>query len=472
MKTNSVFKILFLLILIFTIVTAKAQGPKLCGPYKINIPALEQAKKFELKTLKLLAPTSFLIRVYFHICRDDDGTNAGATTAQIESELTQLLLDYSVNNVCFINMGFDYIDNTSINNLNPNIPSQVALLNSHLVPNTINIFYHATLGTYGGYAYNIPNTFCSIARGNIAAGHTISHEAGHCLGMLHTFEPAYGFEDIDGSNSSTAADQITDTRADPWAYNGRICFTTNTCSYTGTCADPKGASNFSPPYSNMMAYWWSTGCYPALGFTSNQFIRINAFLLATTILQNCESPANVTFGPDVSYTSGYLMTSAINTVITNGSAIISGSTTATLGGQLVLLEPGFRASPTDAGSVLIRISRCILTSAKPVDITKIDTKPVEEVNDVSLNTPNTLSAFPNPASSVMHLAFSLNHDEKNAVVQVYDMKMMKVQEVTLSNLIKGKQTISMNIKSITSGTYVVVLKSSSAIYRTKVVIAK
>ena len=63
----------------------------------------------------------------------------------------------------------------------------------------------------GGIALGgIPGTFCLVAKSNIGKGQTTSHEVGHCLGLLHTFEPANGSENINGSNSSSTADLITD----------------------------------------------------------------------------------------------------------------------------------------------------------------------------------------------------------------------------------------------------------------------
>ena len=215
----------------------------------------------------------------------------------------------------------------------------------------------------GGVALGgIPGTFFLVSTGNIGPGNTIGHEMGHCLGLLHTFETAYGFENINGSNSSTAADKIADTKADPFAYNGTGCFNTNGsgCTYNGNCQDPNGATNFTPPYTNLMSYWWAGNsgiCQANPTATNGQFGRIEGFLLIWPTLISCSSPSNVTQGAVV-VSSGYFMKSAINTLQTSGAVIFNSATIATLGGGVVLLEPGFIADPNSSGLVVIKAKPC------------------------------------------------------------------------------------------------------------------
>ena len=53
---------------------------------------------------------------------------------------------------------------------------------------------------------------------------TVAHEMGHCLGLYHTHNGTGDNngtpELVNGSNSSTAGDYITDTPADPNRWNG------------------------------------------------------------------------------------------------------------------------------------------------------------------------------------------------------------------------------------------------------------
>ena len=318
-----------MLICLFLQLTLKAQNsriidqPKGCGNYIIDNAALMQALSYESSNSNRSSASLFTIRVYFHICRNDNGTNAGATLAQLKSEFNEMIGDFAPDNICFISMGQNMIDNTTVNT-NPT----AALLNPYLIPGCLNIFYHALIPGYGGNAWSIPNTFCSVARGNIGAGHTTSHEVGHCLGLLHTFEPAFGFEKINGSNATTAGDQITDTPADPYAYIGQGCFNYSGCNYNGNCTDPNGATNFSPPYNNTMAYWpiaLGSACTNPV-FTAGQFTRVNSFLNTNSGLIGCKTPwQNLSIGNGTTYPLGYTWDVAVDYVITSGNVIINGA---------------------------------------------------------------------------------------------------------------------------------------------------
>ena len=185
---------------------------------------------------------------------------------------------------------------------------------------------------------------------------------GHCLGLLHTFEPSNGNENINGSNGTTAADLVADTPADPYVFSGSACYSlsANQCLYTGTCTDPNGANNYSPPYSNLMAYWWATAnptCYPSLAATNGQFTRVNSMLGSSAALINCSSPTSVILYP-TTVSSGYYMQSAIGTFITNGSVVFNGTVKATMGGGTVYLEPGFHANPGSGGNIAVKVKPC------------------------------------------------------------------------------------------------------------------
>lgn len=417
--------------------------PKACGSYIIDTAAMTQALYFESHNSNNLLTLSYSIRVYFHICRNTNGTNAATNETVIADEFSTLVADYSINNICFINMGLNYIDNTTINT-NPT----AALLNPYLIPGCLNIFYHADMTGCGcgGSAYTIPSTFCSVHKNNIGWSRTISHEVGHCLGLLHTFETFYGYEKIDGSNSTTKGDKISDTPADPYSYYGQSCFTTNACCYTGNCTDPNGQSNFTVPYTNVMAYWWAKG-YANLVITGGQYTRANSFLNTNAGLQACESPANLTVGP-VNYSSGYNMLSAINTLNTNGNVNITGSTFTTFGGYLVLLEPGFVASPT-GGLILIRPSDC----GTAIPRISNETSSVLSSQTGLYN----LKCYPNPFTDKINVAFDLAIDH-DVTIKLFNVMGKEMYTISKSFFTNGHHELTADVSRLEGGIYFVTIK--------------
>jgi hypothetical protein len=348
MKKNIQFKKIICLILFFSLYIYAFAQPKKCKSPTINMQSQQIAETWAAQRSPLAV--NKLVRVYFHIVRSDDGSyGEAATIDQINQEFADLKADYAAYNICFANIGFDYVNNTEINyNLNPDVQADVDMLLPYLVPNCINIFYHRILGDYGGNAYNIPNTFCSIDDGNIGLWRTISHEVGHCLGLLHTFETAYGNEYINGTNCSTRGDRVCDTQADP--YTDANCFSASSCNYTGSCQDPSGATNFAPPYQNIMSYWGAEGC-TVTHFTTGQYARANSFLETDAGLLTTVSPATISAGPGT-VSSGYYFRTARNSITINPALNITGSTISSLQSQSVTVPPGFQALPTSGSTTI------------------------------------------------------------------------------------------------------------------------
>ncbi len=479
MRTNNHLRLFVFLIFLTYSVCSFSQLP--CyDNYKIDKAALQKAKEFESQNNinNSIQSSSFVIRVYFHILNCSDGTLPGVTAAQLTTEFDTLVAAYRANNICFINAGYDNIYNTKLDSNFTVGTDNSSLFDSYRVPDCINIFYMlkikggnsaCTNCGFGGVTLGIPNTFCLVAKSNVGVAQTVAHEVGHCMGLLHTFDFSNGYEDINGSNSSTAGDQITDTQADPFGYNSQSCYNTssNGCTYAGSCKDPNGASNFSPPYTNLMAYWWNgkngVTCYSALVLTGGQYTRVNSFLSTNSDLINCESPSYVTES-GINISSGYLMASAINTLTTSGTVDISGSAIALLGGSTVTLEPGFDAYAYDGGSTLIRLSQC---SGTPNFAIAEKLKPVAVAN-----TSNILIAYPNPTSSAVNIAFTLAHNESKLSLKVYDGNMKAVKEISLQDRLKGRNTINVDLSKFSSGIYAVIIQGTDMLMKVMVVVQK
>jgi hypothetical protein len=374
MKATNLLKIMLLQIFVLIAVNTKAQLTS-CGDLKIDSAALQKAKNFEGINGKGARPLAgnFLLRVYFHIVAYDDGTNAVTTLAILKNEFDTLRADYAGTGICFTFAGYDFVNNSYLDtnfNANTDDPNLFA---PYRISSCLNIFYVQKIKGnntacanncgIGGTSLSIPSTICLISQNNIGPGRTISHEVGHCMGLSHTFTKAFGLENIDGSNSSTAGDQVTDTPADPYAYNGMGCFTVSGCTYNGNCPDPNGDMNFIPPYTNLMSYWLSVipsrVCIPMLFLTPGQYSRIYGFLSTNADLLTCGTPyADYTI-PPVNISTGYMFFSALNTISTSGNVILSGTVKSSISGEIIRLHPGFHTGPvTGAGRIIITATVC------------------------------------------------------------------------------------------------------------------
>jgi len=371
MRTISFLKLVSLLLL--QLATTQTSGQQLasCGDMRIDTAALHKAKQFELMNGRVLA-VNFLIRVYFHIGAYSDGTNQVITPQLLRQEFDTLRADYAGAGICFLFAGYDIMNNSNLDtNFNANTDNS-NLFDPYRIPGCINVFYVQKIkGTnaacanncgIGGSSLAIPNTMLLISQGNIGPGRTISHEVGHCMGLLHTFEKnAGGFENIDGSNSSTAGDQITDTPADPYTFNGTPCFNTTGCIYSGNCTDPNGETNYIPPYSNLMSYWVNVvgrPCIPILFLTPNQYSRVNGFLSTYPPLLACGSPADLAINTNFSISTGYFFWSATNSIVSNVNVNINGTAKCALGAPSITLHPGFHANSSAGGRTVISAKIC------------------------------------------------------------------------------------------------------------------
>ncbi len=338
---------------------------KPCGPTELDRVANSKAMLYA-KTHSTQVLPGTLIRVFFHICADNNGNNLALQPTQIEPEFTALVNAYRSDNVCFVKMGQEVINNSSLND-STNGSAGAGAGFPYLAYNysgNINVWYVNNIrganpsnngGGFGGITFGSPNNYCLVAASNVGDNNTIAHEVGHALGLLHTFDTAAGKEMINGANSTTAGDRVPDTPADPYAYLAKSCYSASGCNYTGSCPDPNNQTNFTPPYSNRMGYW---ACVKPLIFTNGQFARVNSFISTSQMLIDCTSPSNFTVPPG-SYGGKYFQ-SAINTLTTdNNTVTMSGIVKASLGGAHVHLLPGFHASPSlNSSFVRIESSPC------------------------------------------------------------------------------------------------------------------
>ena len=132
---------------------------------------------------------------------------------------------------------------------------------------------------------------------SLTKSHVISHEMGHVLYLWHTHHGTYneGGNDnpcpelVNGSNSATCGDYVTDTPADP-----HLQFNVNqsTCEWNSSATDANGDS-YNPDEKNVMSYT-DINCMeyftPKQGERMRNAITTLTYLAANKLLHNCYSP--------------------------------------------------------------------------------------------------------------------------------------------------------------------------------------
>lgn len=469
---------------LFSFISAFSQTARNCVATKVDMQNYKKMLQWENLNVKKSPTTPIVIRVFFRICEPAGGSLIDITEDQINQDFKHLVGAYQGHNICFINAGYDKLYNSAIDTFNTNNDDYHIFL-PYGIQNCITVFYVDKLGGtnnsngggFSGVTYGVGTAWTIVAKAYIGKG-TLEHEVGHCFGLLHTFDfrNSQVIENINGSNGTTAADYVADTYADPFAFAYEVpnstCFHStcadNFCTYDGTCHDLNNQTNYSPPYYNLMSYW-ITGFYPTYTLTAGQFTRINTFLTNNSALLATQSPATVTDGP-YTISSGYHMASAVSTLTTSGTVLISGTANALLGaGTTVFLEPGFHAVPSSSGKIFIRHSYCDTTSNAYSIAKNTSLKQTTKTENTSTG---EVKIFPNPATSSATVTFSLKQSAKNVILQVYNFNGQQMQQITIGNLMPATYSRTINLNNLPQGIYVVLLKYNNQFFKSTLVKGK
>lgn len=252
-------KLLFSTLLLFSILFP-SQGQELlpCGtkPTQKQINRINQRMR-ERSSSKMLAAATSNVAISAHILRQSDGTG-GLSETDFNDALATLNGFYANANLNFFLLGeIHYIDDNQYFNFDSNDES--VLGGSNDVENTINIYFANSVVSgedpLCGYAYfsGGPDRVI-MANSCTINGSTLPHEIGHFFNLYHTHGTTNnGTTDelVDGSNCTTAGDNICDTPADP-NLSGGVDNSVD-CNYTGTAVD---ANNdvYVPDTGNIMSY--------------------------------------------------------------------------------------------------------------------------------------------------------------------------------------------------------------------------
>lgn len=299
---------------------------------------------------------SYHVRVFFHIIQRSDGTSYyGFSDSNIPNVLQILNNDFNQLSIYFDYAGVDFINNTSFHDMTnlDNSPLINSVINTFVHSNAIDIYLFPTVADIEGYSSGIPGRAIALM-GHQGAymysdSHLISHEMGHCLGLLHTFhggvdEAGPCAELVDGSNSDVCGDFVSDTPADPFRLNNYVddlCFWNN-----NTVRDANGQL-YKPDTRQIMAYV-PIRCMQNLTF--GQGDRMRATIATCQLLQDRLTSSVVYVQNQQFAGNGEEIVMAYDSVkagnnVTNavaGDVIIPAGGNVTFeAGQRIVLKPGF-----------------------------------------------------------------------------------------------------------------------------------
>ncbi len=335
-----------LAIVIGALQISQAQIDHECGTH-----ATPQQIKYMTQVIRPLAQnysrfrttSTTYVPIKAHIMRTSSGAG-GLALADLIKAIDDMNAIYQKSNISFyIYNEVNFINDDAFYNYDASEESSLG--DKYNVANVINVYFANTVTSRGnnlcGYAY-FPGgpDMVLMANGCATNGSTLPHELGHYFALYHTHGKSNSTqtdEFVDGSNCSTAGDEVCDTPADPQLGGSNV---DNNCIYTGTDTDSKGAA-FTPDTRNLMSYSLKS-CRNI--FSQGQYDRISATLTNSRdylLNTNTAPPVITTFTPDegaggvqVTITgSGFSTTASENIVKINGVKATVTSSTAT---QIIL----------------------------------------------------------------------------------------------------------------------------------------
>jgi hypothetical protein len=354
-------KLIILFLVVIGSISAKAQEE--CGTKITKPPVRFSQKQKDSLNVVLAVTTPYAVRVHITVFADDNGTNVGATDADVMRQFQNMVNQYQPRSICFILIDVRQVNNTDLNSHDAD--TEEAELVPYRIAGCLNIFIHNSLPGLNGTAYAIPNTYLSLSGATIASTTnltTMGHEAGHCFGLYHTFESGLGRENVTRNSASACydcevdGDLLCDTPADdPADPNGQV---NSLCTYTGGRTDDCGVV-YAPLTNNVMTYG-NRACRNA--FTAGQGTRMRSMMITSGTLIPIVAD-NIVFAPVLNvtftYSSGVGQDSARDELYISNNTTdnynVTGSAVRHLQSKKVYLKPGTHFYPT-TGRVHVKIN--------------------------------------------------------------------------------------------------------------------
>lgn len=302
-----------------------------------------------------------MIKLYFYVTRPEwQGAQAAQTEEEIMAHFEIVRQQFAPYGICFILAGITEIVSDELAHISASSYDDSVLVRSYANsrPDCLSVFIHNGIaGDVIGTAWNIPNNYVSLEGSYVWGGFSVlaSHEIGHALGLLHTFENYYGIENVPRSggcsNCSTTGDLICDTDADLRDVPGY--HVSNTCTYLGNLTDDCG-NTYLMELDNVMSYNAWVAC--TYTFTAGQANRMHYTINTTPALQNVLLGLNAfTITNSLNYSGGnYSFTYRDNLTVNSSAYTVTGSARMQISSAEIVLKPGVTLSPGSSGITVLR----------------------------------------------------------------------------------------------------------------------
>ena len=401
---------------------------------------------------------SFTVKVFVHIINEDDGT-AGVSEAEVREEIDRLEAYYAPHDICFSLVGIDEINDSQYgaspgDTISPAQSNQI-IADYPPIPDVVDIYILPANIFFRGTAFAIPNTYLLIYAGRFNTPH-LAHEMGHCLGLYHTHETAFGNELVDGTNCAGAGDLLCDTPADP-GLSGNV---DDGCIYTGGFTDTNGES-YSPDVTNTMSYA-PFGCRGL--FTQDQEDRMHDILSSVFTVDNdiLVDDSALDICCDV-VSSGIQLETSLDYITSSDFEVNSSAVVHFIAEDYITLSPEFVANPGNQGNFQAYINYYCdgnfpnvgSSFHAPSGSLAIDHSHSPHVEEESFD------LFPNPAFSKLNLIYHLATEgsvsikitnQYGQVVQMVEDELVKV---------KGEHRLEIDLDNWTPGMYYAIMQTSS-----------
>ena len=240
----------------------------------------------EADSIRPLTKVNKEFLIVAHIMMSHDSVPV-VTTAEINNTIASVNTIFLPIGVSFKVCEFRYIYNyqydtiRTSNGVRGHYEEELAA--KYSVQNRLNMFFGSAVkvdtSSYCGFAslggVTSHNPYVGAWIGCVTAS-TIAHELGHYFSLQHTFAN-HGTELVNGSNCSTAGDNICDTPADPFIDGVALTnYISPSCVFISEEKDANG-DYYDPDVSNIMSYYTPCRC---LKFSHDQYETMAEYYLS------------------------------------------------------------------------------------------------------------------------------------------------------------------------------------------------